>query len=73
MIMLADRTGEVKAENNNDQTLRKNAQVARVFGVLDTSTHLAYNALFVIDANSTVQAGKPFGRLIKIFKHGERI
>ena len=23
MIMLADRTGEVKAENNNDQTLRQ--------------------------------------------------
>ena len=63
--MLADRTGEVEAENNNDQTLRKNAQVARVFGVLDTSTHLAYNAIFVIDASSTVQAGKLFGRLIE--------
>ena len=39
-IMLADRAGHV----------------ARSFGVLDTSTHLAFPALFLVDREGTVQA-----------------
>ena len=30
--------------------------MSRSFGVLDTSSHLAYNALFVIDSSGVVQA-----------------
>jgi len=40
MIMLSDVTGEV----------------SRTFGVLDTKSHLAYNALFVVDSQRIVQA-----------------
>ena len=30
-------------------------QVSRTFGVLNTTTHLAYNALFVVDSSGVVQ------------------
>ena len=60
MIMLADRTGEVTkicfaaGLLEVEKTLR--SQVCRSFGVLDTGSHLAYNALFVIDSSGVVQA-----------------
>ena len=44
--MLGDTTGEV----------------AKIFGVLDTVTHLAYNAMFLIDMNGVVQAVKVYGQ-----------
>ena len=44
--MLGDTTGEV----------------AKIFGVLDTVTHLAYNAMFLIDMNGLVQAVKVYGQ-----------
>ena len=44
--MLGDRTGEV----------------ARKFGVLDTITHLAYSAMFLVDMEGVVQAVKVTGR-----------
>ena len=40
ITMLGDRTGEV----------------ARKFGVLDTITHLAYSAMFLVDIDGVVQA-----------------
>ena len=43
--MLGDRTGEV----------------ARNFGVLDTITHLAYSAMFLMDMDGVVQAIKEVG------------
>ena len=46
VTMLADRTGEV----------------ARKFGVLDTITHLAYSAMFLVDREGVVQAVKVTGR-----------
>ena len=44
--MLGDRTGEV----------------ARKFGVLDTITHLAYSAMFLVDMEGVMQAVKVIGR-----------
>ena len=46
ITMLGDRTGEV----------------ARTFGVLDTVTHLAYSAMFLVDKEGVVQAVKVTGR-----------
>ena len=46
VTMLGDRTGEV----------------ARKFGVLDTITHLAYSAMFLVDMEGVVQAVKVTGR-----------
>merc|ERR1712142_539416 len=37
-------------------------EVARTFGVLDTVTHLAYNAIFLIDNKGFVQSVKVYGR-----------
>jgi len=37
-------------------------EVARTFGVLDTVTHLAYNAIFLIDDKGLVQTVKVYGR-----------
>ena len=57
MIMLADRTGEVTKMcplQKKKKTFQ--SQVCRSFGVLDTGSHLAYNALFVIDSSGVVQA-----------------
>ena len=45
VTMLGDRTGEV----------------ARKFGVLDTITHLAYSAMFLVDKEGVVQAVKVTG------------
>ena len=57
MIMLADKTGEVpKIFLEEEKQLYNLNQVARSFGVLDTGSHLAYNALFVIDSSGVVQA-----------------
>ena len=50
-VMLADRTGHT----------------ARSFGVLDTSTHLAFPALFIVDRNSTVQAVEVGARADLVF------
>ena len=57
-IMLADRTGEVPRFASLPFLLKKTlkSQVSRSFGVLDTGSHLAYNALFVIDSSGVVQA-----------------
>ena len=46
ITMLGDRTGEV----------------ARTFGVLDTVTHLAYSAMFLVDKEGVVQVVKVTGR-----------
>ena len=56
MIMLADKTGEVPKIFLEEKQLYNLNQVARSFGVLDTGSHLAYNALFVIDSSGVVQA-----------------
>ena len=56
MIMLADKTGEVPKILLEEKQLYNLDQVARSFGVLDTGSHLAYNALFVIDSSGVVQA-----------------
>ena len=56
MIMLADKTGEVPKILLEEEQLYNLDQVARSFGVLDTGSHLAYNALFVIDSSGVVQA-----------------
>ena len=56
MIMLADKTGEVPKIFLEEKQLYNLDQVARSFGVLDTGSHLAYNALFVIDGSGVVQA-----------------
>ena len=50
-VMLADRTGHM----------------ARSFGVLDTSTHLAFPALFIVDRNGTVQAVEVGARADLVF------
>ena len=56
MIMLADKTGEVARILVEEKQLCNLDQVSRSFGVLDTISHLAYNALFVIDSSGVVQA-----------------
>ena len=56
MIMLADKTGEVARILVEEKQLCNLDQVSRSFGVLDTGSHLAYNALFVIDSSGVVQA-----------------
>ena len=50
-VMLADRTGHM----------------ARSFGVLDTSTHLAYPALFIVDREGAVQAAEMGARAGLVF------
>ena len=37
-------------------------KVARTFGVVDTTTHLAYSAMFLMDMDGVVQAVKVTGR-----------
>ena len=36
--------------------------MARMFGVLDTTTHTAYSAMFLVDMEGVVQAGMVTGK-----------
>ena len=40
----------------------RNGEVARLFGVLDTNTHTAYSAMFLVDMEGVVQAGMVTGK-----------